>query len=191
MDETIHQLTTKFLKTLSANLGKTTSKANLGGGNEVLADPSLQIIIHMISCTRSLRDAFELSTGGAANNAQNNGSNSVKKPKNPIYSQLYQPMLNGMLALLGKMLMDSFSFEPKVSDTAAFAAAYGILGRHILTLFPEMASKKHKVSGKMLIHHAVFKARPEVAEETVGHILKGTQYVPSTCIKMKLCVVVR
>lgn len=173
MDDTIHQLTTKFLKTLSVNLGKTTSKASLGGGNEVLADPTLQIIIHMISCTRSLRDALEVNTGG--NSSSSSGPNSIKKPKNPIYSQLYQPMLNGILALLGKMLMDSFSFEPKVSDTAVFSAAYNILGRHILTLFPEMATKKHKVSGKMLIHHAVYKARPEIAEETVGHILKGRQ----------------
>ena len=175
MDDTIHQLTTKFLKSLSVNLGKVTSK----GSNEILTDPSLQIIIHMISCTRSLRDAFEATTGSSAdgkNNSNSSGANSVKKPKNTIYLQLFQPMLNGILALLGKMLMDSFTFEPKATDAAVFAAAYGILGRHILTLFPEMATKKHKSSGKMLIHHAVFKARPAIAEETVGQILKGEQF---------------
>ena len=172
MDETIHQLTTKFLKTLSANLGKTASKSNPVNGSEILTDPSLQIIIHMISCTRTLREAIETTTG--VSTVANDGSSSVKKPaKNNIHNQLFLPLLNGILALLGKMLMDSFTFEPKVSDTAVFTAAYGVLGRHILNLFPEMATKKHKTSGKMLIHHAVFKARPAIAEETVGHILRG------------------
>lgn len=171
MDDTIHQLTTKFLKSLSTNLGKTVSKGNQASGNEILTDPSLQIIIHMISCTRSLREAIETTTGTSS--ATDDGSNSVKKPKNTIHNQLFQPLLNGILALLGKMLMDSFTFEPKVTDAATFTAAYGVLGRHILNLFPEMATKKHKTSGKMLIHHAVFKARPAIAEDTVGHILRG------------------
>lgn len=172
MDETIHQLTTKFLKTLSQNLGKT-NKTNAQPGTEVLSDPTLQIIIHMISCTKMLRDTFEASTGSAAAISASGGLNSVKKPKSSIHFQLYQPMLNGILVLLGKMLMDSFTYEPKVTETDAFSTAYGILGRHVLTLFPEMATKKHKTSGKMLIHHAVFKARPAIAEETVALILKG------------------
>jgi len=171
MDDTIHQLTTKFLKTLSVNLGKSVSKTNQGSGNEILLDPSLQIIIHMISCTKSLREGIEAVTG--VSSAPNDGSGSVKKPKNTIHNHLFQPMLNGILALLGKMLMDSLTFETKVTDTSAFATAYGVLGRHILNLFPEMATKKHKTSGKMLIHHAVFKARPPIAEETVSHILRG------------------
>lgn len=178
MDDTIHQLTTKFLKTLSQNLGKSTSKNNSGGINEILSDPTLQIIIHMISCTKMLRDAFEASTGaGSAAVSASGGINSAKKPKSSIHFQLYQPMLNGILVLLGKMLMDSFTYEPKVTETASFSTAYGILGRHVLNQFPEMATKKHKTSGKMLIHHAVFKARPAIAEETVGLILKGTSVV--------------
>jgi hypothetical protein len=194
MDDTIHQLTVKFLKTLSANLGKTTSKSNPGGGNEVLSDPTLQIIIHMISCTKSLRDAFEISTGGSAAVSASGGMGSVKKPKSSIHFQLYQPLLNGILVLLGKMLMDSFTYEPKVTETAAFSAAYGILGRHVLTQFPEMATKKHKTSGKMLIHHAVFKARPAIAEETVGFILKGERHtqdldmhIPLFCASALYC----
>lgn len=171
MDDTIHLLTTKFLKSLGANLGKTASKSSNVSGSEILADHSLQIIIHMISCTRSLREAIEAATG--VSTVPNDGSNSAKKPKNNIHNQLFLPLLNGILALLGKMLMDSFTFEPKVTDAAAFTAAYGVLGRHILNLFPEMATKKHKTSGKMLIHHAVFKARPAIAEETVSHILRG------------------
>ena len=161
MDDTIHQLSTKFLKTLTASLGKSINKNNSNNGNEVLSDPTLHIIIHLISCTRSLRDIFETSAGDNS------------KTKNNIHNQLYQPILNGILALLGKLLMDSFTYEPKVSDTAMFTTAFSILGRHILTLFPEMATKKHKTSGKMLIHHAVFKARPAIAEEIVGLILKG------------------
>jgi hypothetical protein len=179
MDDVIHQLSTKFLKSLTTNLGKSANKNVSGSGQDIFTDSSLQIIIHMISCTRSLRDAYETATGGAvdatnASSSNTSGPNSARKPKSSIYIQLFQPMLNGILALLGKMLMDSFTYEPRASDAAMFTAAYGILGRHILTLFPEMATKKHKTSGKMLIHHAVFKARPAIAEETVNMILKGT-----------------
>jgi hypothetical protein len=180
MDDTINQLTTKFLKTLSQSLGRSTSKSTPNGGNEILSDPTLQIIIHMISCTKMLRDASEVSTGGSLAASSSSAPNTPKRSKSSIHFQLYQPMLNGILVLLGKMLMDSFTYEPKVTETAAFSTAYGILGRHVLTLFPEMATKKHKTSGKMLIHHAVFKARPAIAEETVALILKGN-YLPCYC----------
>ncbi len=118
-------------------------------------EPSLHIMLHMISCTQALRDKFSF----------------TDKSKYSLSGQLFQPFLNGLLALFGKILMDSFTSEPKLSDIDNFTQGFGIVSKHILNLFPEMAIKKHKTSGKMLIHHAVFKARPAIAEDTVRQIL--------------------
>jgi hypothetical protein len=149
MEEKINRMSLAFISSMHNTLGK--EKLS----HEVHGDPSLQIIIHMISCTQYLRDLFENS----------------RKTKNNLSAQIYQPFLNGVLALFGKILMDSFSSEPKVGDIDRITQAFSVIGKHILNLFPDMTSKRHKSSGKMLIHHAVFKARPAIAEEAVNHIL--------------------
>lgn len=157
MDEIINQLSNKFLRSLSSNLSKTAKQSPA-----IYSDPSLQIVLHLITCTRTLCDMFEMNTNSDSKNNTNGN----------ISMQIFQPVINGILALLGKLLMDSFTFEPKISEIKIYSEAYDLIGKHILTLFPEMATKKHKTTGKMLIHHAVFKAKPSIAEVTVNQILR-------------------
>ena len=57
MDEIIHQLSNKFLRSLSSSLSKATKQ-----NTEIYCDPSLQIVLHLISCTRTLCDMFEMNT---------------------------------------------------------------------------------------------------------------------------------
>jgi len=180
LETIVHQLSTKFIGTLTTAAAKASgaSKNNSSHGisssslyevddeamrQALRSEASLHVMLHQISSARSLRDFLD------ASHDQNNNSNRSKSSNNnsghatvisSVTRQLFQPLLNSMLALFGKLLMDSFTMEPKVTEAVATTGAYRILGRHILTLFPEMVHKQHKTSGKLLISHVVLKARP-------------------------------
>jgi hypothetical protein len=87
------------------------------------------------------------------------------------------PLIVVITSLLISLLYFNFPIYHKntasvpAASHAKLFSAYGILGKHILNLFPEMVAKKHKGSGKQLLHHCVFKARPAIAEDSVRHIL--------------------
>lgn len=139
VDRAIHNQTSNFLRGLSGSV-----TAETKGKHDILRDPSLHIVLHIVSCAKYLKDYFDAAQNHSDTKGQKRG-----QPRSGVEgasAQLFQPVLNGILALLGKMLMDSFSMEPKVSDLSLYAEAYGVLGKHILTLFPEMTEKKHKVS---------------------------------------------
>eukprot|EP00601_Ochromonadales_sp_CCMP2298_P022422 CAMPEP_0173314198 /NCGR_PEP_ID=MMETSP1143-20121109/25192_1 /TAXON_ID=483371 /ORGANISM="non described non described, Strain CCMP2298" /LENGTH=72 /DNA_ID=CAMNT_0014256753 /DNA_START=372 /DNA_END=587 /DNA_ORIENTATION=- len=59
MDESITHLTSKFLKSLTPALSKHTKNS------DVLADPALHIAMHLVACTRVLRDSCEGAGAGA------------------------------------------------------------------------------------------------------------------------------
>lgn len=46
-----------------------------------------------------------------------------------------------------------------ITEAEKFRLTYGSVTRHVLGLFPEMAQKRHKASGKLLLHHAVYRAK--------------------------------
>jgi hypothetical protein len=91
--------------------------------------------------------------------------------------------------------MDSFSNTEHPINSTVESGEISLIGRHILSQFPDMASKKHKVllnhtcvfnsclishsiqsTGKLLLHHAVYKYKHSVtnsaALDTVKLILK-------------------
>jgi hypothetical protein len=167
MEDVIHQMTEKFVTGLLSTLKKDSKMTS----NPLTADPSIQLLIHIISCTKRLKDLYE----------QQQKESERNKKKNEDFSshlslQLIQPSLNSFVSSYGKILMDSFTFEPKVSVPTSvhpkLFAAYSLLGKHILNQFPEMVMKKHKSNGKVLLHHCVFKSRPSIAEESAKQILK-------------------
>lgn len=144
----MHQISFQLINTLNSSL------ASYHAQNPILGDVSLQVILHIISCTSALRDVLDSS-----------------KSKSEVQTHLFMPFVNGLLATMGKVIMESFTFEPKALDVLQYSTSYHLILRHTLRLFPEMTSKRHKSSGKVLLHHAVFKARPAVAVETVKLLL--------------------
>eukprot|EP00981_Chlorochromonas_danica_P002362 scaffold453_cov187-Ochromonas_danica.AAC.32 len=67
--------------------------------------------------------------------------------------------------------MEGFTFEPKANEILQYSTCYALLLRHTLRLFPEMSNKRHRSSGKVLLHHVAFKSRPAIATETIRLIL--------------------
>jgi hypothetical protein len=116
-----------------------------------LQDVSLQIIIHLISCISALRDTLE----------------SNQKPKTAVQTQIVNPLLNGLMATVGKVIMDNFAYEPRFAEQEAFAESYCSLMRHAFRLFPDMAVKRHKASGKLLLHHAAFRAKAYIVDDSI------------------------
>lgn len=150
MEDSVHQLSFQLINTLNSSL------SSYHAQNPVLGDLSLQIMMHIISCASALRDILESSK--TASNAD-------------AATHLYLPFVNGILATLGKLIMESFTFEPKAAEAKPYSTSYNLILRHTLRLFPEMTVKKHKNTGKVLLHHVVFKAKPAIAVDAVKLIL--------------------
>ena len=74
--------------------------------NPVYGDPSIILLIHILSCTKKLKDIFEQKKQGDPSKDADNFSLHLS-------SQLIQPTINSFIASFGKILMDSFTFEPK------------------------------------------------------------------------------
>lgn len=167
MEDVIQKMTDKWVDGLLLTLKKDSKITS----DPVTADPSVQLLIHIISCTKKLKDMYEKQQKESERNKKKN-----EDFASHLSLQLIQPSLNSFVSSYGKVLMDSFTFEPKVSVPASvhpnLFSAYSLLGRHILNQFPEMLMKKHKSNGKVLLHHCVFKSRPSIAEESVKQILK-------------------
>jgi hypothetical protein len=110
MDDTLAQLSLKFLKTLTPSVAKQAK------GQEILSDPALHIALHLIACTRHLRDSCEGGGGGggggsgggggggSGGGSGSGGEGEGKKRKGA--SSMLSPLLSGLVALLGKLLMD-------------------------------------------------------------------------------------
>ena len=150
MDDFIHQSTFQYINTFSAEV------ASFQNDNSANIDLSLQIILHIISCVSAIRDLMD---------------DTQKSSKNPVSTNIFHPFLNGMLATLGKLIMDSFTLEIKNQDVTHFTCSYHILMKHTLRLFPEMIAKKHKQTGKTLLHHVAFKAKPGLLNDIIKTIL--------------------
>lgn len=148
-EDIIHNKSFDFINALNKTIAGTKVSS------PALQDVSLQIIIHLVSCISALRDTLE----------------SNDKPKTAMQSQIVAPLLNGLMATVGKVIMDSFAFEPKFQEQEAFATSYCSLMRHAFRLFPDMAVKRHKASGKLLLHHAAFRAKAYIVDDSIQNIL--------------------
>jgi ankyrin repeat protein len=120
----------------------------------------LQILIHLLCCASELHNQLE-----------------IEKTKSDVSKQIYHPFLNGILSSMGKIIMDCITFEPKFSELENFSHSFSSVLKHTMKLFPDMALKRHKSSGKVLLHHAAFKVRPALAESALQTIIS---VAPST-----------
>ena len=98
LEDTINEMTDRFVAGMHSTLKKDQKIAN----SAVHADPSVQLLIHIISCTKKLKDLFEKQKGVESNTLSPH-----------ISTQLVQPAMNSLVASYGKIVMDSFIFEPK------------------------------------------------------------------------------
>ncbi|RYG65650.1 ankyrin repeat domain-containing protein, partial [archaeon] len=135
----------QFIKTLSGGLSQ------YGSQNPALGELPLQILLHIVSCTSALRDILE---------------SQPKSSQSEVSSQVYLPFLNGFVGSLGKYLLDSLSYDPK-TNLSQTLTAYQVTFRHLIRLFPELAKRRHKTTGKLLLHHIVLKSRPATIVEAM------------------------
>lgn len=127
MENSIHHLTNQFLGQLEASLSQHQSFDG--------EDSSLHILLHMVSCTRTLRDLFDRGQQKHKSNAGGNRSGIYSKFG--LLAQLYQPFLNGLLSLFGKLLLDAFSVEPQPSgSTIICICILWVEFSHIILCFP-------------------------------------------------------
>lgn len=154
MEEVIQQSCFQHINSLNNSLRKFSTQ------QPAINEVPLQIMLHMITCASAMRDMLE-------EQQQVNTSSG----KSGLHVQIFNPFLNGFLATVGKLVMDAFTYEPKFQEAEKFTGSYNLLVHHTLRLFPEMTTRKHKSSGKLLLHHAVFKARHGIAEELIKTIL--------------------
>jgi hypothetical protein len=150
MDDFIHQSTFDYINHLNSSLEAYRVQ------NVAYGELSLQIILHMISCASAIRDILD---------------STQKTSKHAVNTNLFHPFLNGLLATVGKLIMDSFSLDIKSQEVDKFSNSYQIFMRHSLRLFPEMVTKKHKTSGKTLLHHVAFKAKANMIDNIFKTIL--------------------
>lgn len=167
MEDSIHQLSFQLINTLNGSLSQYHAQ------NPILGDLSLQVILHIISCVAALRDIMESQKphNNNNNNNMNNNNNSNNNNYNDVQTHFYLPFINGTLGTLGKLIMEGFTFEPKANEILQYSTCYALLLRHTLRLFPEMINKRHRNSGKVLLHHVAFKSRPAIATETIRLII--------------------
>lgn len=85
-------------------------------------------------------------------------------------------LLNGVQSEIGKLLILSVTRGWEGGSKSAPAddvvsTAYLSISEYILQNFPDMAVRKHKVSGKMLVHHVCYRASPPQAESLLATVL--------------------
>jgi hypothetical protein len=123
IEENIHKMTDLFVTGMFASLKKD-HKIN---SNPVYGDPSIILMLHILSCTKRLKDIFE----------QKKDFDQSKDNKDAfathLSSQLVQPTINSFISSFGKILMDSFTFEPKGT---CFSLVPCDLFDHFLALYP-------------------------------------------------------
>lgn len=149
-EDTIHNGSLDYILTLNKSLKSQAQQP-------IQQELSLQVLLHIISCLAALRDYSQDAKSGST--------------KSALHDHVIQPFITGMIATMGKVIMDSFMYDPKLSDQDSFRDCYKSLMLHVFRLFPDVASRKHKSSGKLLLHHAAFKARPYIMETALRSIL--------------------
>lgn len=105
MESVVHGMSEKFVTGMLSTLKKDPKIA----AHPLHADPSVQLLVHIISCTKKLKDLYELQQKKDA--AQINKD--IVNVNSHLSQQLIQPTLNSFVSSYGKILMDSFTFEPK------------------------------------------------------------------------------
>jgi ankyrin repeat protein len=123
-------------------------------GRESDVDPTLGLLNHVIECVAALRDTVKVYR---------------RKEAGDFSGVVGGKIVTALTGEIGKMLIFSLTNDWEGQETAA-GHFHAISGK-ILNTFPEIATRQHKVSGKMLLHHTCHKSSSRHTTEYVNSLL--------------------
>jgi ankyrin repeat protein len=129
-------------------------------GRDSDVDPTLGLLNHIVECVAALRDTVKV----------------YKQKETGEFSHIVgSKIASALTGEIGKMLIYSLTNDWDGQEQAA--GHFHTISAKILNNFPEIATRQHKVSGKMLLHHTCHKSSSRYTTEYVNSLIN---IVPSS-----------
>jgi ankyrin repeat protein len=117
-------------------------------------DPTQGLLLFAIEVISALRDVVRL----------------YKQRDSMCAKSVGSRLVAALTGEIGKFVI--YSLTNDWGEEVELAKTFHTIGKRILKLFPEMTTRKHKVSGKMLIHHTCLKAHSKLSMDYIDTLLE-------------------
>jgi hypothetical protein len=125
-------------------------------------EPTLKLINHVTDCIGGLREIVNIYKGKDA-----------------------AKIFNSFTSILGKLLISTLTTE--WAGDGPDSSLSQLVCDHIIKVFPEMISKKHKKTGKMLIHHICLDSNESSGHNAIRTIFGAFEILSSLAMIIHSC----
>jgi hypothetical protein len=123
-------------------------------GKDKDVDPTMGLLLFAVEVISALRDVVRL-----------------YKQKDSVFAKsVGSRLVAALTGEIGKLVI--YSLTNDWGEEIELSKCFHAIGKRILKLFPEMTTRKHKVSGKMLIHHTCLKSHSALSVDYINTLLE-------------------